>query len=246
MLSYYYMDYAIVFILGLIWGSFANVCIWRIPQGISIISPRSYCPKCLSYIRFYDNIPVISYILLKGKCRNCKQKISILYPIVEISVASLAIFSFKKEGTFIETFYYFFISFLFLILIFTDLKNRVLPDSLTFGGILFSFFYSLLFKIHPSSIERLAGGAAGSFLFLFILIIYFFIKGIYGLGYGDVKLISFIGIVFGIPDFLYVVIGGSILAILFYLPVSILKKKKWVIPFGTFLSFFSIFYIFYK
>ncbi len=246
MLSYYYMDYAIVLILGLIWGSFANVCIWRIPQGISIIHPRSHCPKCKAHIPFYDNIPILSFILLKGKCRNCYEKISFLYPIVEILTALLAILSYIKGGSSLLTIYYFSLSFLFLLLLFMDLKFRILPDSITLGGAFFSFFYSLLFKIYPSSIERLAGGAAGSFLFLFILIIYFFIKGIYGLGYGDVKLISFIGIVFGVPDFLYVIIGASILAILFYFPVSILKKKKWIIPFGTFLSFFSIFYFFFK
>jgi len=246
MLSYYCMDYAIVFILGLIWGSFANVCIWRIPQGISIISPRSHCPKCKEAIPFYDNIPIISFILLKGKCRKCGEKISIIYPLVEFLTGILALLSYLKGGFSPLSIYYFLLSFLFLLLFFMDLKFRILPDSITLGGAFFSFFYSLIFKISPPYLERLGAGALGSFLFLFVLIFYFLIKGIYGIGYGDIKLVAFIGITFGIPDFLFVIIGGSIFALLFYIPFVLIKKKRWIIPFGTFLSLFSTIYLFYK
>lgn len=240
------MDIFIVFILGLIWGSFANVCIWRIPQGKSIIFPKSHCPKCEKPIKFYDNIPLISYIILKGKCRNCGEKISLTYPLVELLTAIIAILSYLKGGFTPLSIYYFLTGFLFLLLFFMDLKFRILPDSITIGGVFFSFFYSLTFKIEPGPLERLAGSAFASFLFLFTLIFYFLLKGIYGLGYGDVKLISFIGITFGFPEFLYIIIGGSIFGILFYIPFVLIRKKRWVIPFGTFLSVFSIFYIFYK
>lgn len=240
------MDFIIVFIFGLIWGSFANVCICRIPQGKSIIFPKSHCPKCEKPIKFYDNIPLISYIILRGRCRNCAEKISFIYPIVEMSSGIIALLSYIKGGFTPLSIYYFLIGFLFLLLFFMDLKFRILSDTITLGGAFFSFFYSLIFKIDPKPIERLGGGAIASFLFLFVLITYFLIKGIYGLGYGDVKLISFIGITFGFPEFLYVIIGGSIIGIFFYIPFVLIRKKRWIIPFGTFLSLFSIFYIFYK
>lgn len=240
------MDYFIVFIFGLIWGSFANVCIWRIPKGISIIYPASFCPNCKEKILFYDNIPIISYILLKGRCRKCKEKISIIYPVVELLTGILSLISYFKGGFTPLSVYYFFVSFLFLLLFFIDLKFRLLPDTITIGGAIFVFFYTLIFKIQPPALERLGASAAASFLFLFILIFYFLLKGIYGLGYGDVKLISFIGMTFGIPDFLYVIIGGSIVAMFFYFPIFLIKKKKWVIPFGTFLSLFSVIYLFWK
>lgn len=238
------MDWIIVFIFGLIWGSFANVCIWRIPQGISIISPRSHCPNCKNPILFYDNIPIISYIVLKGKCRYCRKKIPLTYPLVELSTGLLAIFSYLKGGFSHLSIYYFFISFLFLLLFFMDLKFRILPDTITIGGAFFSFFYSFFFKIKPPALERLGASAGASFLFLLLLILYYIFKGIYGLGYGDIKLIAIIGITFGIPDTLYVVIVGSILAILVYIPVVIIKKKRWLIPLGSFLSIISILWCF--
>lgn len=240
------MDWIIVFIFGLIWGSFANVCIWRIPQGISIISPGSHCPACKTPINFYDNIPLISYIILKGKCRNCGQKISLTYPLVEFATGIIAILSYLKGGFSPLSIYYFFISFLLILLFFMDLKFRILPDTITLGGALFAFFYSIIFKINPPPLERLGASAAGTFLFLFLLIIYYLLKGIYGLGYGDVKLIGFIGIIFGIPEILYAIIGGSALAILTYIPLVLIKKRRWLIPFGTFLSIFSIIFLLAK
>lgn len=246
MLSYNKMDFLLIFILGLIWGSFANVCIYRIPKGESIIFPPSHCPFCKSKIAFYDNIPIISYLILKGKCRNCKEKISIIYPVVEFLSGVISILSYIKGGFTFISIYFFFTSFIFLILTFIDLKDKILPDSLTFGGIFFAFFYSIVFKINPPVFERLAGAALSSFLFLFLLLIFFIIKGFYGLGYGDVKLIAFVGIVFGFPDFLKIIIGSSIFIILIYIPVYFLKRKRWIIPYGAFLSFFSIIYLFYK
>lgn len=240
------MDWIIIFIFGLIWGSFANVCIWRIPQGISIVSPRSHCPSCKNPINFYDNIPIISYIILKGKCRDCGQKISLTYPLVELATGIIAILSYLKGGFSPLSIYYFFISFLLLLLFFMDLKFRILPDTITLGGAVFAFFYSIIFKINPPPLERLGASAAGTFLFLFLLIFYYLLKGIYGLGYGDVKLVALLGIIFGIPDLLYVIIGGSALAILTYIPLVLIKKRRWLIPFGTFLSIFSIFYLLAK
>ncbi len=240
------MDYFFILILGLIWGSFANVCIWRIPRGENIIFPPSHCPKCKSKIKFYDNIPVLSFLFLKGRCRKCGEKISIRYPIVEILTALFALLSYLKGGFTFFSIYLFLISFLFLILLFIDLEFTILPDTITIGGTFFFFFYSLIFKIQPSPYERVLASALGSFLFLFVLLLFYLLKGYYGMGYGDVKLMAFVGVIFGFPNFLYTIIGGSLFALLFYLFYYIFSgEKKPFLPFGTFLSIFSLFYLFY-
>ncbi len=134
----------IIFLTGLIIGSFSNVCIYRIPRNESLISPGSHCPQCSKPILFYDNIPLISYLLLKGKCRNCGQTIPVQYPLVELVTGLFYLALYLFYGLQIISFVYMLLSTLLIIISFIDLKERIIPDviSLPFMviGFLLSFF----------------------------------------------------------------------------------------------------------
>src|SRR5580693_4294147 len=123
-----------VFLFGLIIGSFLNVCILRIPSGKSIVLPASACPKCRQEIRPYDNIPVLSYLLLGGKCRGCKTKISVMYPLVELLTGLLFLACFLVFGLTVEAAKWAVFSAIMIVLVFTDLRERILPDVVNFTG----------------------------------------------------------------------------------------------------------------
>ena len=158
------MDLIFVILLGGLWGSFANVCIYRLPIEKGVISGRSYCPKCKKKILWYDNIPLISYFLLNGKCRKCKKKISFQYSLVEF----LSIFTFFSiyyfYGITLTTLLLMILSLTFIIIFFIDLKHFIIPNVLTYSMMVLGFIKSFdpnLDIIFPNYLNSLVGGIFG-------------------------------------------------------------------------------------
>ena len=231
----------LIFSLGACLGSFANVCIYRLPKNKQIVSGRSFCPKCKKKINWYDNLPLISFIILNNKCRNCKRVISSRYFIVELitGISFLLIYlNFKNPYTII------FLSILSLILImifFIDLENFIIPDSLNFTIIglallknfLPNFDTSLIHEINQSII----GGMVGYLSIWLIIYLYKTFKKIDGMGFGDAKLMAGIGLLFGWQSIPFILFVSSILGLIFVVP-SLIKKQKTMrteIPFGPFI-----------
>ena len=238
----------LIFLFGVSLGSFANVCIYRLPRDKQIISGRSYCPRCKKKIKWYDNLPLISYIFLNAKCRNCDKSISFRYLIVELitGISFLLIFlSFKNLYTIV------FLSTLILILImifFIDLENFIIPDSLNFSimglalvkNFIPSFNTSLIHDINQS----LIGGIIGYFSIWVIIFLYKTLKKIDGMGLGDAKLMAGIGLLFGWQSVPLILFLSSILGLFFVAP-SLLKKQKTMrseIPFGPFIIIAMLIY----
>ncbi len=237
---------AFLFFFGLSVGSFLNCTIYRIsvnekPKG------RSYCPKCKHKLSSKDLIPLLSYIFLKGRCRYCKEKVSLEYPLVELFTGLLFVFVFYFSGFFeVETLSLFvaidiiFIStvLFFLILIFVyDLKHYIIPDFANFSLIGISFFYLTLLSFLESSWEMFFSGlfsALGVFLFFFLL--FYFTKG-KGMGFGDVKFVVFMGFFLGFPNILVALFISFFLGAIIGLALISIKKKKIKsqVPFAPFL-----------
>ena len=158
------MDLIFVIILGALWGSFANVCIIRMPQGKGVVVGRSFCIKCNKKIQWFDNIPIISYLLLKFKCRNCKTKISFQYFLVEtISLINFLVL-YLIFGISLTTLFLIILSVVFLIIFFIDLKHYIIPNSLTYSMMILGFIKSFvpnLDPIFPNFLNSLIGGLLG-------------------------------------------------------------------------------------
>ena len=239
------MDIALVIILGALWGSFANVCIFRLPKEKGVVSGRSYCPKCKKKIVWYDNIPIISFFLLGGKCRKCKKSISIQYVIVEsINIVS-----------FITIYYFFGISIItvllmmlnlsFLIIFFIDLEHFIIPNVLTFPMMIVGFLKSFdpnLPSLFPNYINSLIGGLFGYGVIWSIIYFYKQLRKKEGMGLGDAKLLAVVGFWFGWISIPFVLFLSSVLALLWVAPDLIKKSKKLTsqIPFGPYIILASI------
>ena len=245
------MDIALVIILGALWGSFANVCIFRLPKEKGVVSGRSYCPKCKKKIVWYDNIPIISFFLLGGKCRKCKKSISIQYVIVEaINIVSfITIYYFF--GISIITVLLMMLSLSFLIIFFIDLEHFIIPNVLTFPmmivGFLKSFDPNLPF-LFPNYINSLIGGLFGYGVIWSIIYFYKQIRKKEGMGLGDAKLLAVVGFWFGWISIPFVLFLSSVLALLWVAPDLIKKSKKLTsqIPFGPFIILASILFFISK
>ncbi len=237
-----YFIILIIFIFGIILGSFFNVCIYRIPRGKSIIYPSSHCPKCGTPLKFYDNIPVISYLFLGGRCRYCGARISPIYPLVEILTGILYVVSylyFRASGIqFLSA--VFFVSFL-IIITFIDLEHMIIPDVIVYPGIFAGFLFSFLkgkIFLYDGLLGALIGGLA-------IFLIVFLSRG--GMGEGDIKLSAMIGSFLGVKYVIMsliisFIVGGIVGAFLLLLKI---KGRKDPIPFGPFLSIGAIISLFW-
>jgi leader peptidase (prepilin peptidase)/N-methyltransferase len=238
-----------VFVYGLAFGSFLNVVIYRLPRKFSVVTPRSACPSCGAAIAGYDNIPVVSWILLRGRCRRCKAGISPRYLLVELLTALVSLAIFLKFGANWATLEFTIFSFLLLGLIFIDAEHKLLPDKLTltgfYIGILFSLivpvppFLTVFFPIHwphalpmgvalrlDSLSEALFAAAVSSGLMFAVGEAYFRLRGVEGLGFGDVKLMAMIGAFVGTKLSMFVIFTGSLLGSTFGLAVMIVIWQK--------------------
>jgi len=244
--------YFVVFVLGLLWGSFCNVCIYRLPNKGNVINSRSKCRSCNGVIRWFDNIPLISYIILQGKCRNCKTNIAFRYFLVELLTALCFVGILYVYGATITTLMLIILSIFFVITFFIDLDHFIIPNELTFPlmilGFLKSFDPNINLNLFPNYMESLIGGVLGYILIWGIITLYMKIRKKEGMGLGDAKLLSAIGFWFGWYSIPYIILLSSLSALLIALPSLINKSKSMSsqIPFGPYLIFGTVAYLFMR
>ena len=235
------MFYIIVFIFGSIWGSFSNVCIRRIPNNTSVIKGRSHCPSCNKLIKWYDNIPLISFLILKAKCRGCSTTIDVKYFIIELISALNFVLIFYLFGFSSTTILFFILSIGFLIIFFIDLKHFIIPNEITYPlmmlGFLKSFDPNLNLNLFPNFIDSLIGGFLGYIIIWLVIFIYKKFRNKEGMGLGDAKLVSLIGFWFGWISIPFVIFFSSAIALIKVIPDLIKNKKNLSseIPFGPYL-----------
>ena len=238
---YYGLNYILIFILGLIVGSFCNVCIYRIPKNESIIYPTSHCPKCRTTIKPVDNIPLLSYILLKGRCRNCGSKISIQYPVVELLTGMIYLIIYLIYGLSIQSLIYIILSSALIIIAFIDLNEQIVPDVISLPGIgvglILSFFVPYL-----SFINSALGVVVGGGIILIIALVGSMIFKKEAMGGGDVKLAAMIGAFLGWRYTIISLFLGFFLGALagIFLILSKIKSKEDMVPFGPFIALGSL------
>ena len=227
----------ITFWFGAVWGSFANVVIHRLPLNQSVVHPRSHCPKCKYSIPFYLNIPIFAWVLLRGKCRNCKTPISIRYPIVEFLMGLFFAAFFYRYGWSISTLEYWIFTFALVASSFIDLDHMILPDRFTLSGIVIGLIGAY---INPDRmfLNSLLGVLFGGGFLWGIAELYFRIRKIEGMGGGDIKLLGWIGAVCGIQSILFVVLFSSFFGLLVGFAYMLKSKEglKTGIPFGPYLA----------
>ena len=233
-----FFDSILVFFIGICLGSFANVCIYRLPKNKQIITGRSFCPKCKKTIKWFDNIPLISFLLLNGKCRKCHKPISLRYFIIELitGIGFLLIYlNFNNYPTII------FLSVLFLlylIIFFIDLKHFIIPDGLNFGIMALAIFKNFLPNFNTSFThdinQSIIGGLVGFSVIWSIIFLYDKLKNIEAMGLGDAKLMAAFGLFFGWQSVPFILFFASIIALISVFPSLINKKKnmRTEIPFG--------------
>ena len=243
------MLYITAFILGCIWGSFSNVCIYRLPQNISVSKGRSYCLSCQKQIRWYDNIPLISYIILMAKCRDCSAKIDFKYFLVELISGLNFLIIFYFFGISIESLLLIILSIFFLIIYFIDLKHFIIPNELTYPLIVLGFGKTFLtnqnYFIFPDYLNSIIGGVAGYTIIWLIIFFYKKLKNIEGMGLGDAKLLAAMGFWFGWICLPFILFFSSLIALITNVP-SLLNKKKDLqtkIPFGPYIILGCIVYL---
>ena len=246
------MFYIIAFVFGSIWGSFANVCIYRLPANKNVATGRSCCPNCNKLIKWYDNIPIISFLFLQGVCRNCSKKINTQYLLVElISGFSFAI-CYYFFGISITTLLFFILTICFVIIFFIDLKHFIIPNELTITlmviGIIKSIDPDLNNEIFPNFINSVLGGVIGYVLIWLIILFYKKVRNKEGMGLGDAKLLSAIGFWFGWVSLPFILFFSSFIALVSVLPDLIKNKKNLTsqIPFGPFIILGTLSYLLVK
>jgi leader peptidase (prepilin peptidase) / N-methyltransferase len=225
------------FALGLAFGSFLNVCIYRMPRGISVIHPPSSCPNCKTAIHFYDNVPVLSWFALRGRCRHCRTRISPRYIVVELLTGFLFLACYAHFGYTLATLKCCTFGFLLLGLIFTDAETHLLPDKLTLPGLALGLLFSLVIPVNDlvsqllpglislpaaasswrllSLLDSLAGAAIGASFIYGAGAIYLRARGVEGMGFGDVKLMAMVGSFLGIRLTIFTIFVASMAGSLF-------------------------------
>ena len=243
------MYYLALFFFGIICGSFANVCIYRLPKNKSIVTGRSSCPNCKKKIIWYDNIPLLSFILLKSKCRFCKKPINSQYFIVELITAISFVSIYYFFGLTLAALLLSILSVFFIIIFFIDLKHFIIPNELTFPLMIIGFFKSfdpnLNQTIFPNYINSLIGGVFGYLIIWLIIFFYKKVRKKEGMGLGDAKLLAVVGFWFGWFSIPFTIFMSSVVALIFVLPSLINKSRKMSsqIPFGPYIIIAAIFYV---
>jgi leader peptidase (prepilin peptidase)/N-methyltransferase len=238
----------VVALAGLFIGSFLNVCIHRIPRGESIVWPPSRCPKCSTPIRPVDNVPVVSYLLLGGRCRACGEPISVRYPVVELLSALLAVSMLYRFGWGFTFAVYYAWACVLLVVTFIDIDHRIIPDRFSIGGMVAGLalvpFMPLTYK------DSLLGLALGGGLLLAVIYGYYLVTGKEGMGGGDVKLLAMIGVFTGWKGVLFTVFAASVAGTAVGIPFALITKKgegamKTAVPFGPFLALGALLYVYW-
>ena len=257
----------IIFVFGLIIGSFLNVCILRIPIAESVVLPPSHCPSCGTPIKPYDNIPVVSWLVLAGRCRKCKARISAMYPMVEVGTGLLFLACYLVFGINAEALKWAIFAALLIVLTITDLRERILPDKVNFAGLGLGLLLSLftrpvdgtalwlanhLFTYPPpeaalSFADALIGAGVASGLLWLVAEGYFRARGREGMGLGDVKMMAMAGAFLGLQRALLTILLGSLLGSIIGIAVIAIGRKgrDFELPFGTFLGAGAMLVVFF-
>ena len=234
------------FFLGAMIGSFLNVCIYRIPKGESIVFPGSHCPHCQHPIPFYDNIPVLSYLWIKGKCRSCHHPISLQYPIVETVTAISSLLLFLTFGPSWSYLIYFAFTTALIVITVIDLYHQIIPDVISLPGIGAGLLVSL---VHPqiTFFNSLFGVLLGGGSLFLVATVYQWLFKREGMGGGDVKLLAMIGAFLGWKAVILTILLSSLIGSVTGVVLMLIKGKdfKYAIPFGPFLSLGAILSLFY-
>lgn len=232
------------FIFGTMVGSFLNVCISRLPTHQSIITPSSHCLSCKQPIAFYDNIPILSFIILRGKCRKCKAPISYQYPLVELLSGLFSLIFMIKYGLSLNYIVYFTFSAALLTITVIDIKHQIIPDNITLPGIGVGLLISFLVP-NLTFLDSLIGTVVGGGSLLLVAGGYYLFTKKEGMGLGDVKLLAMMGAFLGWRSILFIITVGSFSGALVGITVMLLKKKdrRYAIPFGPFLSLGALSYL---
>jgi leader peptidase (prepilin peptidase) / N-methyltransferase len=238
-----------IFVLGLAFGSFLNVCIYRLPLGLSVVKPRSACPQCKHPIALYHNIPVLSWLILGGRCRHCKARISPRYLAIELLAGALFLACYWFFGPTLSTLKYCTFAFLLLGLIFTDAETKLLPDKMTLPGLALGLVFSLLVPVNDlasqflpgmvnlpfsgelsmrmvSLVDSLLGAAVGASFIYGVGAIYLRWRGTEGMGFGDVKLMAMVGAFLGMKLTVFTIFTASIAGSLFGLTTVLVVWLK--------------------
>jgi leader peptidase (prepilin peptidase) / N-methyltransferase len=234
-----------VFAFGAVVGSFLNVCIYRLPKKESVVFPPSHCQNCDYQIRWYDNVPVISYLALRGQCRRCGERISPQYPLVELLNGVLAVSLFLKYGLGLGSAILFIFCSALVVITFIDLEHQIIPDSITLPGIVIGFILSFFTPV--GWLNSLIGILAGGGTLLLIAEAYSFLTKKEGMGGGDVKLLAMMGAFLGWHAVIFIIFIGSLLGSVIGISVLMAQKKdsSQPIPFGPFLAAAAVIYIFF-
>lgn len=243
--------YVIAGLIGAILGSFSNVCIWRMPRNESVVWPGSHCPLCDHKLGVLENVPILSFVFLGGRCRKCKGRISLRYPLVELFSILLSLFTwwyFQDPITYLVYFCLLIIPLLIGSAI--DVKHYILPDSITIPGIVVGFaVHTFLdgrgdYFIH--ALDSLLGIVIGGGVLYIVALVYEKLKKQEGLGGGDVKLIAMLGAFFGWRATLLILLMSSVMGSIvgLVMVIALRKNMKYAIPFGPFLALAGIVYLF--
>jgi leader peptidase (prepilin peptidase) / N-methyltransferase len=249
---------AFAFLYGAVIGSFLNVCILRLPEGKSVVTPRSACPRCGSGIAAYDNIPIFSWLILRGRCRNCQEPISPLYPTIELITGVLFLIVASRYGLSCLTLKLAIFSAILVVLVVTDWRERILPDKVNFPGLAVGLAFSLFVPVGDGLSALLAGVAGlmplptpllsfadavlgaivGGGLLYGIGELYYLLRHQEGMGFGDVKMMTMVGTFLGPQLTLFTIFFASVLGALIGGSFMLVSKKaaNYELPFGTFLG----------
>jgi len=236
----------VIFALGATIGSFLNVCIARIPHGASIVRPPSHCPGCKTPIAWYDNIPLLSYIVLRGRCRSCRTRISAVYPAVEVLTGALALALWGRLGASLAFAGYLAFAAALVTITFIDLDHQIIPDVISLPGIglgLAVSFVSPLVRPQDALLGVLAGGGS----LLLVAWLYQTLRGQEGMGGGDIKLLAMIGAFLGWQSIFVTVLAASLVGSLIGIGLMLYQRAdtRLAIPFGPFLAGGALVYLFF-
>lgn len=236
----------VVGFVGAIIGSFLNVCIWRIPREESIVFPASHCPVCSHPIRFFDNIPIISWLILRGRCRDCGASISPRYPLVEALTAVLAVLLYWKYGFSLQFLCAFLFTAALIVITFIDIDYQIIPDVISLPGIPLCFL-AAVFVMGVPFLESLIGILVGGGILYVIAVGYEWITKREGMGGGDIKLLAMLGAFFGWKSLLFIVLCSSLTGAVVGMTAMVIQGQdmKYAVPFGPFLALGAVAYFFF-